>query len=68
MLQVGEYRGVDFDQLLDAVIGHNRGIDKEHRIPERILCALLTILSQLWTAGSSASCAEVQARRRSGFA
>ncbi len=35
VLQVGEYRGADFDQLLTAVVRHNLGIGKEHKIKAR---------------------------------
>ncbi len=35
VLQVGEYRGADFDQLLAAVVRHNLGIGKEHKIKDR---------------------------------
>ncbi len=34
-LQVGDYRGVDLDQLLAAVVRHYLGIGKEHTIKER---------------------------------
>ncbi len=35
VLQVGEYRGADFDQLIAAVIRHNLSIGKEHKIKGR---------------------------------
>ncbi len=34
-LQVGEYRGADFDQLIAAVVRHNLSIGKEHKIKGR---------------------------------
>ncbi len=36
-LQVGEFRGADFEQLLNAVFQHNLGIGKEHKIKARKL-------------------------------
>ncbi len=35
VLQVGVYRGADFEQLLTAVVQHNLGIGKEHKIKAR---------------------------------
>ncbi len=35
VLQVGKYRGADFDQLIAAVVRHNLSIGKEHKIRDR---------------------------------
>ncbi len=35
VLQVREYQGADFDQLLAAVARHNLGIGKGHKIKDR---------------------------------
>ncbi len=37
VLQVGEYRGADFDQLIAAVVRHNLGIGREHKSKDRKL-------------------------------
>ncbi len=35
VLQAGEYRGSNFDHLLAAVVRHNLGVGKEHKIKDR---------------------------------
>ncbi len=35
VLQVCEYRGADFDELLATVVRHNLGIGKEHKVKDR---------------------------------
>ncbi len=54
VMQVGEYRGANFDQLLAAVVRHNLSIGKEHKIegqkPQRLylVCSLCSLIDRVW--------------------